>query len=885
MRGGLLSFLLLPGFVFAQPPAAGYTMATLAGTEAADVPALDDIQGVAADAGGNVYFSQPSRHRIYLVNRAGVVTVVAGLGQPGFGGDGGRAANALLQAPYGLAVDRTGNLFIADLQNGRVRRVSGDGTIRTVAGGGTAAIPAGGIAATLARLHSPRNLAFDSAGNLYVSDFGGHRVLRMDTDGVLTAFAGTGQAGMAGETVAALAGTLGYPAGLAIDGNGVVYVADSGNNTIRRIAGGMLATLPLPAAMLHLPAGLALDAGGLYISNAGSDVLVRLRADGTAVGMGRAGRDVALDGSGNLLLAAGSAIRRLSGSGRMTTVASAGRQYRGDGGPASEALLELPQDVKRDGTTLLVADSRNHAIRRIVPGGLIQTIAGDGEPGFSGDNGPALEARLSGPQGLARDGAGNVFIADTENHRIRRIGPDGRIVTVAGSGTAGFNGDGAVGVAVQLSFPTAVAVEPAGSLLIADTGNQRVRRLLSNGAVVTIAGSGERGFGGDGGQAQRARFDNPTGLAAAADGSIFIADTGNSRVRRIGPQGTVSTLAGPEAGLQSPAGVALGPGGALFVSEMGGHRIRRLAADGTMEVVAGTGVRGFSGDGGPAVAAQLAQPAGMDADADGTLWVADRLNHRIRRLTVAASAAPGANPPGSSPGETLEELRPVHAATLQAGAVAPGMLVSLQRAGIGPAVPYAGTVSGGGALETALGGVQVLVDGRAAPLLYAQSNLINLQVPYRVAGQSSVPLEVVRDGRSRLRAAVPVVAQQPGIFTSGAGSGQVAAIHEDLSLNSASNPAPRGSIVVFYATGEGMPDPPQQEGRLAEAPYPRPAQPLQVLVGGVAAEIASAGSNVTSPGVLQIAIRVPQQAAAGAVPLLLQGNGVASQPGVVLHVR
>ena len=275
----------------------------------------------------------------------------------------------------------------------------------------------------------------------------------------------------------------------------------------------------------------------------------------------------------------------------------------GDGGPAAEAQLNFPEGLELDGSgNLYVADTLNRRIRRIDAEGVITTIAGTGERGFSGDGGPAAEAQLTWADGLALDGSGNLYVAD--GGRIRRIDAEGVITTIAGTGERGFSGDGGPAAEAQLTWADGLALDGSGNLYVADGG--RIRRIDAEGVITTIAGTGERGFSGDGGPAAEAQFAYPSGLALDGSGNLYVADSGNSRIRRIDAEGVITTIAG-------------------------------------------TGERGFSGDGGPATEAQLAYPGGLAVDGSGNLYVADSGNSRIRRIdaegTITTIAGSG---PGSS---------------------------------------------------------------------------------------------------------------------------------------------------------------------------------------------------------------------------------------------
>ena len=288
--------------------------------------------------------------------------------------------------------------------------------------------------------------------------------------------------------------------------------------------------------------------------------------------------------------------------------------------------------------------------------GTITTVAGIGSPGLAGEGGPASAAELNEPRQLALDGAGNLFLAEVNNHRVRRVdATTGIITTVAGS-TPGFSGDGGPATAAELFAPYAVTSDGPGNLFIADLGNARVRRVDAvTGIITTVAGTGTEGFSGDDGPAIAAELDRPIDLALDAAGNLFIADFLNQRVRRVDVlTGLISTVAGngtlgfrgdggpaTAARLASPVGIGLDVAGNLFVAEIDNRRVRRLdAATGIITTVAGTGGAGVSGDGGPATGATMETPFGVVLDANGALFIADRAAHRIRRADAVANPCP-----------------------------------------------------------------------------------------------------------------------------------------------------------------------------------------------------------------------------------------------------
>jgi myo-inositol-hexaphosphate 3-phosphohydrolase/sugar lactone lactonase YvrE len=333
----------------------------------------------------------------------GIISTVAGTGTAGFSGDGGPATAARLRAPRTMAADAAGNIYIADTENHRVRRVSASGVITTIAGTGSAGYSGDGGPATSAKLNNPHGVAVDGAGNVYVADSPNHRVRRIDTSGRIATVAGTGSSGYNGDGIAATSARLNYPKGVEIGPDGLLYIADANNHRVRRISSsGIIATVAGSGS-----AGLSGDGGPATSAKLNTP------------------RNVTFDASGNLYIADDNncRVRRVDGAGRITTVAGSTCGYGGDGGPAISARLGRTRDVAVDPAgNLYIADEQNHRIRRVTPSGTMTTFAGTGTSGFSGDGGLASAARIAGPRGVAVDFSGRVLIGDTGNHRIRRVG-------------------------------------------------------------------------------------------------------------------------------------------------------------------------------------------------------------------------------------------------------------------------------------------------------------------------------------------------------------------------------------------------------------------------------------------------------------------------------
>jgi hypothetical protein len=351
-------------------------------------------------------------------------------------------------------------------------------------------------------------------------------------------------------------------------------------------------------------------------------------------------------------LGATNTISTVAGGGRPVTVCNDQWECHisiGDGGPATAAAVNLPWSVATtpDGGYVF-SEFWNSDVRRVSPDGTITTIAGGGRNGFSGDGGLASKAQVNIPMGVAVQADGSVLIADSNNHRVRKISPSGTITTVAGSGDEGFSGDGGPATAAKLDLPVDVAASRDGGFLIADYSNNRIRRVSPNGTITTVAGTGAEGFTGDGGPATAARMGYPDGVSATADGGFLISDYLYNRVRRVSPGGTITTVAGSggiaQGGFAGDGGPATGaklnsisdavetPDGGLLIVDTGNNRIRRVSPTGTISTLTGVGdwLGGFSGDGGLATLARLNAPGGVAVTAGGDVLIADTNNNRVR---------------------------------------------------------------------------------------------------------------------------------------------------------------------------------------------------------------------------------------------------------------
>ena len=334
------------------------------------------------------------------------VSTVAGTGVSGFSGDAGQATSAQLSIPWGIALDKSGNLYIADEVNNRIRMVATNGTISTIAGNGTNGYTGDGSAATSAELNFPAAVAVDGSGNVYIADTENHVVRKTTVGGNITNVAGTTVAGYAGDGAAATSAQINLPLGLALDGAGNLYIADSNNDMVRKVATN--GTITTAAGSTY----------GGYGGDGGAATSASFYAPFS----------VTVDAAGNLYISDtfNHAVRKVAGDGTITTVAGIGtRGYSGDGGLATKAMLNYPEGLAVDAAgNLYIADSLNNRIRVVTPGGIITTIAGTGKFGSGGDGGPATSAQFNSPSGLALDAAGNLYVADSQNNRVRRLSPD-----------------------------------------------------------------------------------------------------------------------------------------------------------------------------------------------------------------------------------------------------------------------------------------------------------------------------------------------------------------------------------------------------------------------------------------------------------------------------
>ena len=685
---------------------------------------LNYPEGVALDSNGNLYIADFSNSVIRMVSAAtGVITTFAGNGIGNCSGDNGPASSAGLLSPIGIAFDSTGNLYIDDQYCSRIRKVAaGTGTITTVAGNGTAGYSGDNGAATSAELDIPSGIAVDLAGNLYIADTYNDIVREVNAQtGIITTVAGTmpttsnfgysyPQNGYSGDGGPAISAKLYWPEGLAVDGAGNLYIADSQNSAIRKVTAG--------SGIITTVAG-----NGSVCSSSGGD-----GSPATDFSLCFP-QNVSVDNTGNLYFPYGSEIKEVTVTAATPTTAAAAPVFSVSAGsyvnPQTVTLTDATPGaafyVTLDGTTPTNLSGDYHGpinvtgtvtIQAIAvapgylpsapvsaaytittpPTAVISTVAGNGTDGYpdTGAGGPATSAEIGIPQALTMDAAGNIYFSDSSNNVVWMVSASTGIISiVAGNGTQGDSGDNGLATSAQLESIYGLAVDSAGNLYISDESDYVVRKVTaSTGVITTIAGIKGRNtcirtsqFSpctiGDGGLATSAVLAYPEGLAVDSAGNLYIADSSNYVVRMVSAStGIISTVAGngqgsysgdggpaTSAGLKSVEALAVDSAGNLYISSQYAGRIRKVTAStGTITTVAGNGnMNGSSGDGGLAINAEIF-PEGIAVDSAGNLYISN-WSATVREVsantgmisTVAGSGYYGYNGDGGS--ATVAEIR------------------------------------------------------------------------------------------------------------------------------------------------------------------------------------------------------------------------------------
>jgi len=557
---------------------------------------------VAADAVGNAYIVDTGHSRLRKVDTNGIITTIAGGGV----GDFGPATNAILYVPEGLTVDKTGNLFVADWENNRVRKIDTNGVITTVLGDGWWSMSSPGVA--VFDYYHPQAVTADAAGNVFVAVTGNHSIVKLSTSGTITTLVYDNYPiryppGTIGDGGPAIMAALNDPTGIAVDSLGNVFIADAGWGTVRKInTNGIITTVAgggtngLPGWPIGSPFYTGPSSGDNGDGGLAKNAFIQLTT-------------VAVDPAGNVLIPDSqfNSIRKVDTNGIITTVAGGGTNDPGEGMLSTNVALYAGNVVADASGNLFFMDEKHFTIRKVGTNGIVTTVAGNGTQGYSGDGGPATNASLSdacGSSSVTVDSLGNLFISDSSNYRIRKVDTNGIITTVAGvnpfSTNCGasstysvdsgpqlnvFYGDGGLAASACLNNPTDVALDRSGNIFIADTGSYRIRKVDTNNIITTFAGNGTNNFYQD-------------GLAAT----------------------TVSV---------NPAGLTVDPAGDVLISDSQLQRVLKVDAHGMVNTFAGNGVAVSSGDGGPARDAGLS-PTAMASDAAGNIFIAD--NDVIREV-------------------------------------------------------------------------------------------------------------------------------------------------------------------------------------------------------------------------------------------------------------
>ena len=842
---------------------------------------LNSPQGVAFDPAGNLYIADSLNNRVRMVTPQGIISTFAGNGLsspdsvPGSFNDGGPATQGLLKRPQGVATDGAGNVYIADTGDNLIREVTNaTGLISSIAGDGYPSYYGEDGPAVNSELHTPSDVAVDSSDNVWIADTVNEYIREVvASTGYIhhmvgnngTPNPGPGTEGYTGDGAAAQLATLYSPVGVALDSTGNLYIVEQGDSRIREVNNGT-STVTFPGTNIKVQAGwietvVGTDIVGFNASNT--------TANATPLNYPTS---VTLDPSGNMFVADTLNLRlRKVANNSISTVAGNGLfSYGGDGGAAAGAQLNAPKGVAADPAgNLYIADTGNNAIRKVASNGSISTVAGSGIAG-GGAAGNGTN-QFSGPQGLAADSSGNIYIADSQNARVVKLTSGGAQTTVAGSGTQGYGGDGAAATSAQLNTPTAVAVDSSGNLYIADFGNNRIRKVSASGTISTIAGNGNSGYSGDGGLATRALINLAQGVAVDGAGNVYIADTGNNAIRQVTPAGIIHTIAP----IVNPVGITTDSLGNLYVSD-GGSLVYEIYpfSNPIVVTIGGNGSSGYTGDGGLGTSAQLNGPTGVAVDANGNVYVADTNNNAMRELQFSGSGA------------TVSAL--VSAASGLPGVVSPGEMVVLYGSGLGPATLTEAQPSNG-VYSANLAGTGVFFNGVPAPLYYTSATQVAAVAPFELSG-SQAQILVQYQGQTSSSFTASVAAVSPAIFTlNGSGTGQAVAINStDNSVNGGNHPASAGSYVSLFLTGAGQTSPGGQDG--LENGYnggalPKPVASVSMTIGGITTTANYIGAAPFAiAGVMQINALVPAGLSAGNVPVVIRVGGVSTQPGVTIAV-
>ncbi len=558
---------------------------------------FDLPQGVAVDGSGNVYVADTLNSTIRKVTPRGVVTTLAGFSRVS-GTANGTGSAARFRKPNGVAVDGSGNVYVADTLNSTIRKVTPQRVVTTLAGTPLVMGTANGTGSA-ALFNGPAGVAVDGSGNIYVADSTNNTIRKVTSKGVVTTLAG---APLVGGSANGTAGAARFydPTGVAVDGSGNVYVADTGNNTIRKVTPkGVVTTLAgnKYSSLFVSPGGVAVDrSGNVYVADILKDTIQKVTPEGV--------------------------VTTLAGNPEFSVSGTAN-------GIGSAARFDEPRGVAVDGSgNAYVADTNNSTIRKVTPQGVVTTLAGN--PGVSGTaNGTGGEAEFDLPQGVTVDRSGNVYVADRTNCAIRKVTPHGVVTTLAGdprfSGTA--NGTGS---AARFRDPIGAAVDGSGNVYVADTGNEVIRKVTPKGMVTTLTGSA-------------ALFIGLSGVAVDGSGNLYVSDEG--LIQKMTPKGVLTTLAGSPILSDNSSGVAVDGIGNVYVADSTNNTIWKVTPKGVVTTLAGTPyVTGTAN--GTGSAALFNNPSGVAVDGSGNVYVADTGSSTIRKVTPTGAVTTIGGTPG-----------------------------------------------------------------------------------------------------------------------------------------------------------------------------------------------------------------------------------------------
>jgi sugar lactone lactonase YvrE len=583
-------------------------------------------QYTAVDSAGNIYVSDSYYNQVFLIGLDGTISIFAGTGLGGYSGDGGKATAANLYMPLGLAFDAAGNLYIAESFNWRVRKVTPAGVISTFAGNGASGFGGNGGPATKAALQNPEALVFDAAGNLYISQPYNNVIRMVDTSGNITLFAGTGATGYSGDGGPANAALLSYPTGLAVDPNGALYFGDQ-NTVVRRIG---------PDGTINTFAG-GINTGFIPGNGDGGPAIYA-----SLVFPG--GLAVTPDGSVYVSDSGHFVVRVITPDGTINTVAGGGPTIQD--GSALLTNLPFPYGLTLDAQgDIIIAARIGRQVRILNPGGGITTVAGIDPTAYTTNGSAATSVSLLGVYGVAADASGNVYVSDDFDNRIQMIAPGGSFATFAGDSLFGSPANG--GSAYILGSPWGLSVDPNSNLLVSAGTGETVFQIAPSGISTIVAGGNLITSTGDGGPAVLASLGTPAGVVSNPMGGFFVADSLNHNIRKVDSLGIITTYGGngtpgysgdggpaTAAQLNVPQQIALDSTGNLYIVDGGNNCIRMIDINGIITTIAGTGVQGTAGDGGAAVSAQLYNPRGVAVDFAGNVYISE--TNRIRLVNLAS---------------------------------------------------------------------------------------------------------------------------------------------------------------------------------------------------------------------------------------------------------